>query len=436
MTGKLTYLTKSLLNEPQLITEHQLTFVAEFLNDRNSLTDLKTAAEIQEKMDIGFGSRSAKAEAQETGVAILNISGALSHKATMFEAMCGGASSYASLTKMYDKLTASKDVHTIVMEIDSGGGEARGAFEFARHLKDSKGDKKLIAHTDSLAASAAYAIAAVADEVIVSSDAEVGSIGVISQLVNREKQLEKVGLEVETIFAGKGKDLGNPTRTMTDDERAYLQGRVDTLYTDFVSHVTDMRGLAQDFIIDSLGASTYRGQDAVDKGLADKVMSNSEFINYLGDLEDGAPLTQSNLETQTTMAKEASEIEVKLQEMKDQMAEVMATNATLVETLAVSEAKELATAKAGLVKLASAWEVFGVDASAFAEVAQAGTVPVEMFESAMAEALSAIEAKNVAVEESAAMEEIGETAEAETVTPEMEAIAATNAAIAARYPTK
>lgn len=441
MAGKLTYLTKSLLNEPQLITEHQLTFVAEFLSDRNSLTNLKTMAEIQllqEKMLHGTtGSQAPRQNKADTGVAILNVSGALSHKEPKFASICGEATtSYEGLTLQYDALVANESIHTIVLLISSGGGEARGCFEFARHLKESKGDTKLIARTDSLAASAAFAIAVAADEIIISSDAEVGSIGVISQLFTQEKQLENAGIKVETIFAGKGKDLGNPARDMTDSERLYLQNRVETLYADFVSHVSDMRGLAQDFIIDSLGAKTYRGQDAIDKGLADKLMTNTEFMDYLGDLEEGAPQTNSNTETHINMSENVLEVETQLQEMKDQMATLLKQNATLVEAKAATEAKELASLKASLEEKATAWEIFGVDAKAYAEAAQAGTVPVAMFEAAMESAKTAIEAKAVALEESAAMKEIGETVDAEAETIQDKAKAETNAAIAKRYPTK
>lgn len=430
MAGNLKYLTKSLLNIPQLITENQFTVVSEFLNDRNAITDLKTVRDMEEKMGMDNRNPSMKSET-ETGVAIMNVSGPLSHKATFFDAMCGAAS-YESMSAHYDKLVADEGIHTIVLQVDSGGGEARGCFAFAQHLKDTKGDKKLIAYTDSVAASAAYAIASVADEVILSDDAEVGSIGVISQLITREKQLEEAGVKVETIFAGKGKDLGNPARSMTDKEREQMQERVEVLYADFVSHVSENRDLAQDFIIDSLGAKLYRGQDAVDKGLADEVMSFSEFANYLGDLEDGeTPSTSYSMETGIQMSKDNLEVlEAKMAEMAEKMTEMSALNESLTAAAEATLAKETEAKVANLTTVAEAWAGFGVDAKAYATAALEGSVPVEMFDAAMASAIEKLEAKETALEESAAMEELGETTlEAEPVTAEMKEREATRKAL-------
>lgn len=435
MAGKLIHLTKSLLNVPQLITEDQFIVVSEFLNNRNSMSQLKDYADLQEKMGIGGSAYNKKS--RETSVAMLNISGPLSHKATFMDALCG-ASSYESLAADYDELVKDPDVETIVLQIDSGGGEARGCFEFAQHLKNSKGDKKLIAYTDSLAASAAYAIAIAADEVIVSSDAEVGSIGVISQLVTRAKQLEEEGVKVETIFAGEGKDLGNPARDMTDTEREYLKTRIQVLYNEFVSHVSESRSLAQDFIIDSLGAKVYRGQDAVDKGLADKVMSFTEFANYLGDLEDGdAPLMNQTMETDNKMSKKENPVETpesnqvadQMAQLQEQLAALQEENSTLSAFAEQARKKETESMLASLEEKASAWEGFGVDAKAYAQAALEGSVPVEMLDKAMEGAQAALEAKEAQLEESASMAELGSSEESELITPEEQARKATRAAL-------
>ncbi len=54
--------------------------------------------------------------------------------------------------------------------------EASGCFELARHIMASRGQKKIIAYVDELLCSAAYALASSAEEIIVSPDADVGSI--------------------------------------------------------------------------------------------------------------------------------------------------------------------------------------------------------------------------------------------------------------------
>lgn len=432
--GKLNVLTQRLLNEPQLITHAQYAAVADYLNLRNSADAIEELSKLQSAYAEQSLTKKEK-EYESAGVGVLNISGALSHKASIMEALCGGASSYQSITKVYESMVADSSINTIVLDIDSGGGEARGCFDFAQHLRAKKGDKKLIARTDSLAASAAYAIASVADEVIISRDADVGSIGVISQLVNYSGKLEKEGVSVETFTAGKGKDIGNPTREMTESEMEWIQSRIDELYSDFVSHVAEMRNLDQDFIIETLGAATFRGQDAVDKGLADKVMTNDEFATYLLESkEEDQTYSQSYLETQTTMSTENITPEA-FAKMQEQLEELKSSKTDLESKLNQVQKEREELAKADLKEKAEAWAEanLGVDVDAYATAALKGSIPVEMFNAMADTAAEKLKQKDEQLDASAGLSELGDSGNETDETPKEEAAARQKALLENKY---
>ena len=64
----------------------------------------------------------------------------------------------------------------VILRIDSPGGDASGSFDLAREIR-AMATKKIVAFTDTMCASAAYAIACAADEIVVSRTATVGSVG-------------------------------------------------------------------------------------------------------------------------------------------------------------------------------------------------------------------------------------------------------------------
>ncbi len=72
--------------------------------------------------------------------------------------------------------------------------------------------------------SGGYMIACVADTLFATRGTMTGSIGCIMQIPNFEGLSKKLGVTYVTIKAGKMKDIGNPSREMTEEEKEYLNG--------------------------------------------------------------------------------------------------------------------------------------------------------------------------------------------------------------------
>ena len=124
-------------------------------------------------------SRSADLRITSDGIAVIPVIGTLVRRATGMSAACG-MPSYHGIAEMAEEAFTSPEVKGVLLEIDSGGGEAAGVFDLAESLRrmSRETEKPLWAVADETALSAAYAIACSAERILLPRTAEVGSIGV------------------------------------------------------------------------------------------------------------------------------------------------------------------------------------------------------------------------------------------------------------------
>jgi len=395
---------KRLFNKPHLINLESFNEIVSYLEDRNTV-DLAVNPQTQPspKMDMHI----------HNGVAFLPVNGALTYESTGFEALCG-MQSYQRLQSMFDKALTS-GVHTVVLDVDSPGGEAYGAFETGKYIRDKADEAgvKLVSYVDGLAASAGYVLASAAHEVISNPYAEAGSIGVVIKLTNTEKAKEAMGLETTYVFAGDSKIPYDAEGNFAESFLEELQTKVDTLYTEFTSYVAEMRSMDQQEVINTQ-AKTFIAKDALEIGLVDSLLTREEFFKKLAQDKEGGdamPLVKSEigdnkqmseqenleaekLEVETLEASmealdQVAELEAKIAEMEAKLAESDSAKAELAEQAKQKELAELQTK-------ASAWEFAGLDNEAYAVAAYEGAIPVEMFDTAMESA-----AKQLAEQEQA-----------------------------------
>ena len=97
-----------------------------------------------------------------------------------------------------------------------------------------------------MTASAAYWLASATGRVYAPATAQVGSVGVISEMRNISGYLDKMGISITYIASGKWKTAGNPVEKLTPEQTAYFQERVDALHTVFKADVTQHMGISQD----------------------------------------------------------------------------------------------------------------------------------------------------------------------------------------------
>jgi signal peptide peptidase SppA len=263
-----TQVAKAIYERPWAIQPSMLAVLAEVVQLRVTgapLSDEEIEARVAAARN---GPRSGPVRAQ--GVAVLPIYGVISPRMDLMTAMSGGTS-VEGVRRMFREAQADPDIGAIVFDIDSPGGAVDGIFELADEIRAARGGKPMAAVGNALIASAAYAIASAADEIVASPSSQVGSIGVVAMRPDQSASDEQEGMTYNVITAGKSKDTWNPHVALSDEGRDEIQSIVDDYYDLFVGAVTKSRGVTAKIVTDEWQAKMFTAQKAVKAGLADRV---------------------------------------------------------------------------------------------------------------------------------------------------------------------
>ncbi len=112
------------------------------------------------------------------------------------------------ISSTLSSLARNKSVKSILLKVDSPGGDARGTFELNNLIKQVDEIKPVFSFIEDTGASAAFWVASAARGVFANAMAEVGSIGTFTVLVDDSEMFEKLGVKFITISSGEFKGLG------------------------------------------------------------------------------------------------------------------------------------------------------------------------------------------------------------------------------------
>lgn len=217
-------------------------------------------------------------ETKRGAVAVIPIRGVIAHRMGAMDDTSGGTST-ERIGAMLTAVAAEDSIGTIVYDVDSPGGTVTGLQELAAQMFALRGVKKQIAVVNGMAASAAYWLASQADEIVSIPSGNTGSIGVFSAHQDVSAALEKAGIKVTLIKAGKFKTEGNPFEPLDDEARAHLQARVDEAYGQFVKDVARGRGVSPADVRGGYGEGrVLQAKDAKAAGLVDRIATMDETL--------------------------------------------------------------------------------------------------------------------------------------------------------------
>jgi protease-4 len=167
------------------------------------------------------------------------------------------------------------NVKALILRIDSPGGSPVQAGIINDEIVRLKGkyDKPLYAVVEETCASAAYYIAAAADEIFVDKASIVGSIGVLMDGFGFTGAMEKLGVERRLLTAGENKGFLDPFSPMSEAQRAHAHQMLGQIHSQFVNVVKAGRGDRLHETPETFSGLFWTGQQAVEMGLADKLGS-------------------------------------------------------------------------------------------------------------------------------------------------------------------
>ena len=347
--GSLT-LARQVFNTPQLVLADDLQAIAQFLVNRANGVEMDSEY-VNVKDDTPKSELSANPTEEEiikyeraiNGISEdgtkghLDVTGTLVAKHDDFNA-CMGFTSYEKLYSQFEK-QVSMGIEKVVFNVDSGGGEARTAFEMADQFKALAVENNIpiYAYVDGLSASAAFLWSSIADEIVARPDSEIGSVGVVVQLVNNSKMLENKGITRKFITYGDNKVPFDDSGEFTAKFIQSIQEKVNKTGIQFNKFIARNRNMQVEDVI-ATQAEVFDTEDALKVGFIDKVMTKSEFYeNYLPSKSNMKSMYF--LQSEENMTKNVELNADELQELKTQLATATETKEQLTTSLAELQAE-------------------------------------------------------------------------------------------------
>ncbi len=182
----------------------------------------------------------------------------------------GVIASSDEVVRQMKKYRNNSSVRAIVLHIDSPGGgvvASQEMYEEVRAVRD--GGKPVIVSMGSLAASGGYYVAVGGSYLVANRGTLTGSVGVISEFLQVKDALDKLGIGVKTIKAGKLKDAGSPMRAMNDDDQKYFQALMDDVHRQFIDVVARERKMDVEKVRELADGRVFTGEQALQLGLVD-----------------------------------------------------------------------------------------------------------------------------------------------------------------------
>ena len=122
-------------------------------------------------------------------------------------------------------------------------------------------------------------MACVASKIYAAPFAILGSIGVLAQIPNFNRMLDKHGVDFEQVTAGKYKRTVTMFGENTDEDRAKLKEELEEVHGLFKAAVSAYR---PDLDLDKVATGEHwYGSRALELGLADEIKTSDEFLTEL-----------------------------------------------------------------------------------------------------------------------------------------------------------
>ena len=187
--------------------------------------------------------------------------------------------------KQLESHCKNRSIKAIIFRIDSPGGGVAASQEIYEAVKRVRqSGKPIIASMGSVAASGAYYAAIGADSIMANLGTTTGSIGVIAEIPNISRLLDKIGVNFTVIKSGRFKDTGSPYRELSAADKKYLQGWIDDAFNQFVDAVTIERGLPRDKVVELADGRVYTGLQAFKAGLVDTLGTFQDAVKLAANM--------------------------------------------------------------------------------------------------------------------------------------------------------
>ena len=185
-----------------------------------------------------------------------------------------------SLARELRRIRQDASVKAVVLRVNSPGGSAAASDLIQREVILTRQAKPLVVSMGTVAASGGYWISTYGDRIFAEPGTITGSIGVFGLLPNLQKLANDHGITFDEVSTAK---MANPmtlARPKTPEELARIQSLVDRIYDQFLTKVSDSRGIPKDGVNEIAQGRVWSGQRALQLHLVDEIGGLQDAVRY------------------------------------------------------------------------------------------------------------------------------------------------------------
>jgi len=286
------HIASMVFNHPWAVHPDTMGTIVEILSGRMAGMGF-SAEEIEHRLEAAASKNGPRqGPRKDSAVAVLPIYGVINPRAGML-AQTSGGTSVESLRAHVRAVLDDPEVHALVFDIDSPGGDVAGVPELAQELFAARGSKPMLAVANTNAFSAAYWLGAQADEFYVTPSGSVGSIGVVAVHEDHTERLAKEGVRPTVVTSSKFKAERSKATALSKEALADIQAEVDAYHDMFIQAVAQGRGVDPGSVTKDYGEGrTFVAKKAEARGMVDGVATLDQVVaraHSLVQLADSQP---------------------------------------------------------------------------------------------------------------------------------------------------
>ncbi|MCP3137122.1 signal peptide peptidase SppA [Pyxidicoccus xibeiensis] len=161
-------------------------------------------------------------------------------------------------------------VKAILFRVDSPGGSYVASDTVRREVQRAReAGKPVIVTMGTYAASGGYFVAMDADKIVAQPGTLTGSIGVYAGKFVTADFWEKLGVNFETVSAGRNAAMYDSDADFTPEQEARAQATMDRIYADFTQRAANGRKMPVEKLREIARGRVWTGEDALANGLVD-----------------------------------------------------------------------------------------------------------------------------------------------------------------------
>ena len=218
-----------------------------------------------------------KREQEKNKIAIIHVEGAIVTGDIGFNTAGSGG-----IVKKINKARDDKNVKGIVLRVNSPGGDVYASTMITNALEEFQSTgRPVITSMGDIAASGGVWVTTTSEEIWAENTTLTGSIGVYGIYPDLSPLAKWAGINYDGLSMTKAGEIYDVRRGMNDEINKQFREGIENFYKDFVAKVANNRGMDFSEVLKVAGGRIWRGDNALEIGLVDKLGSLDDAIKSM-----------------------------------------------------------------------------------------------------------------------------------------------------------